>query len=431
VKTLLMLALLSLCVPALALDTGFELPPDILKRVQEGIERNRKGNATVYVTRRDGTPVQGAIVRARQTSHAFLFGCAFPSWDVTKAMPTPQDWEQFQRYFLRLFNYATTENMLKWSHTERLKDTPDYEMADRFVEWCHANGITVKGHCLIWGYEHNGFPKWLAELPAEEIREQARQRVTEAVSRYRGKIRFWDVVNEPLHCHWFEGNWGPDYAAEAFILARQADPDAILILNEFGNQWDGQAERLVKYAAALEAKGAKIDVLGEQAHDPPRVPSPAQLLEMLDTLASTGKDVHLTEITMPSDGAEVQSDFVKGTWTPDFQGRYYRYYFTVAFSHPAVKAITLWALWDGSSWLGQGGIITRDWKPKPAYEALDSLINREWRTETSGKTFPDGSFTFRGFHGAYEVTVQTEGKTRTASLDLQPGAKPVLRIIVP
>jgi GH35 family endo-1,4-beta-xylanase len=431
VKSLLMLALLSLCVPALALDTGFELPPDILKRVQEGIERNRKGNATVYVTRRDGTPVQEAIVRARQTSHAFLFGCAFPSWDVTKAMPTPQDWEQFQRYFLRLFNYATTENMLKWSHTERLKDTPDYEMADRFVEWCHANGITVKGHCLIWGYEHNGFPKWLAELPAEEVREQARQRVTEAVSRYRGKIRFWDVVNEPLHCHWFEGNWGPDYAAEAFILARQADPDAILILNEFGNQWDGQAERFVKYAAALEAKGAKIDVLGEQAHDPPRVPSPAQLLEMLDTLASTGKDVHLTEITMPSDGAEVQSDFVKGTWTPDFQGRYYRYYFTVAFSHPAVKAITLWALWDGSSWLGQGGIITRDWKPKPAYEALDSLINREWRTETSGKTFPDGSFTFRGFHGAYEVTVQTEGKTHTASLDLQPGAKPVLRIIVP
>lgn len=430
-KSLLMLALLSLCVPALALDTGFELPPDILKRVQEGIERNRKGNATVYVTRRDGSPVQGAIVRARQTSHAFLFGCAFPSWDVTKAMPTPQDWEQFQRYFLRLFNYATTENMLKWSHTERLKDTPDYEMADRFVEWCHANGITVKGHCLIWGYEHNGFPKWLAELPAEEVREQARQRVTEAVSRYRGKIRFWDVVNEPLHCHWFEGNWGPDYAAEAFILARQVDPDAILILNEFGNQWDGQAERFVKYAAALEAKGAKIDVLGEQAHDPPRVPSPAQLLEMLDTLASTGKDVHLTEITMPSDGAEVQSDFVKGTWTPDFQGRYYRYYFTVAFSHPAVKAITLWALWDGSSWLGQGGIITRDWKPKPAYEALDSLINREWRTETSGKTFPDGSFTFRGFHGAYEVTVQTEGKTHTASLDLHPGAKPVLRIIVP
>lgn len=426
-----MIALLSICLPALALDTGFELPPDILKRVQEGIERNRKGNATVYVTRRDGTPVQGAVVRARQTSHAFLFGCAFPSWDVTKGMPTPQDWEQFQRYFLRLFNYATTENMLKWPHTERLKDTPDYEMADRFVQWCHANGITVKGHCLIWGYERNGFPKWLAELPSEEVREQARQRVTEAASRYRGKIRFWDVVNEPLHCHWFEGNWGPDYAAEAFILARQADPDAILVLNEFGNQWDGQAERFVRYAAALEAKGAKIDVLGEQAHDHPRVPSPSQLLEMLDTLASTGKDVHLTEITMPSDGAEVQSDFVKGKWTPEFQGRYYRYYCTVAFSHPAVKALTLWALWDGSTWLKQGGIISRDWKPKPAYEALDSLINREWRTETSGRTFPDGSFTFRGFHGAYEVTVQADGRTYKATLDLQPGAKPVLHIVVP
>jgi endo-1,4-beta-xylanase len=431
VRFLVMLSLLTLCVPALALDTGFELPPDILKRVQNGIERNRKGNATVYVTRPDGTPVPGATVRARQKSHAFLFGCAFPSWDVTKAMPTPADWEQFQRHFLRLFNYATTENMLKWPHTERLKDTPDYEMADRFVDWCHAHGITVKGHCLIWGYERNGFPKWLLELAPDEVAERARRRVTGTVTRYRGKIRFWDVVNEPLHCHWFEGNWGPDYAAEAFRLARQADPDAVLVLNEYGNQWDGQAQRFVRYAAELEARGAKIDVLGEQAHDHPRVPSPSQLLEMLDTLASTGKDVHLTEITLPSDGAEVRSDFVTGRWTPEFQGRYYRYYFTVAFSHPAVKAMTLWALWDGASWLNQGGIITRDWQPKPAYEALDSLINREWRTEASGSTFADGSWTFRGFHGSYDVTVEKDGKTRAAVLELKPGEKPVLRVVLP
>ncbi len=429
-RSVLLLWILTLAVPALAMDTGFELPPEVLKRVKDGIERHRKGSATVYVTRRDGTPVPGAAVRVRQTSHAFLFGCAFPSWDVTK-MPGTEHWEKFERHFLRLFNYTTTENMLKWPHTEPAKDSLNYEMADRFVEWCEAKGLTVKGHCLIWGIEKMGYPLWLAGLPPEEVVERARRRVTETVARYRGRIRYWDVVNEPLHCRWFEGNWGPDYAAEAFRLAREADPDAVLVLNEYWNQWDGQAARFVEFARKVEEAGGKIDALGEQAHDRPRVASPEQILEMLDTLASDGREVHLTEITMPSDGAEVKSGFVKGTWTPEFQGRYYRYLFTLAFSHPAVRAITLWAMWDGSSWLDQGGIITKDWQLKPAYHELDSLINREWRTQTSGRTFADGSFTFRGFHGTYEVTVEAEGKSQTATLEVLPGGRPVLRVALP
>ena len=126
---------------------------------------------------------------------------------------------------------------------------------------------------------------------------------------------------------------------------------------------------------------------------------------------------------MPSDGKDVESDFVQGKWTPEMQGRYYRYYYTLAFSHPKVKAITLWAMWDGHSWLGQGGIIAKDWTPKPAYNELDSLINREWRTNLSGTTEADGAYRFRGFHGDYEVKVTARGKTATAKMHVAEGGK--------
>lgn len=76
------------------------------------------------------------------------------------------------------------------------------------------------------------------------------------------------------------------------------------------------------------------------------------------------------------------------------QGKYYRYYYSLAFNHPKVKAITLWALWDRSSWLDEGDIIAQEWTPKPAYRELDSLINHEWQTYTEGKTGSDGRYKF-------------------------------------
>lgn len=409
-------------------DTGFDLSPGQLKRVEDGILKNRMGVVTIRVFDSASRRLEGVRVRAVQKSHDFLFGCAFPSWDIARQQPNPDDWQRFERHFLRLFNYATTENMLKWPSLERTQGSPDYSMTDHFVAWCQAHSIRIKGHCLIWGLDKGGPPAWLMDLDRDTVARLAEQRVRDVVSRYRGKIDIWDVVNEPLHCHWFETHWSPDYAALSYRWAREANPDALLVLNEYGNQWDGQAPRFVEYAAGLERKGAVIHALGEQAHDHPRIASPDELFQMLDDLAKTGKVVHLTEITMPSDGAPVKSSFLSGEWTPELQGRYYRYLYTLAFSHPAVKAITLWAMWDGASWLKEGGIISRDWTPKPAYHALDDLINREWMTSVEGRTAEDGSFTFRGFHGRYEVTLERYGKTQSTEVHIA-GTEPVLKVV--
>ena len=55
------------------------------------------------------------------------------------------------------------------------------------------------------------------------------------------------------------------------------------------------------------------------------------------------------------------------------------------------------------------GLFSRDMEPKPAYFALDELINREWRTDTRVKAGKDGSVEFRGFRGRYRLSWRDGG----------------------
>jgi len=47
--------------------------------------------------------------------------------------------------------------------------------------------------------------------------------------------------------------------------------------------------------------------------------------------------------------------------------------------------------------------------PKPAFEALDQLINHQWKTNLTVKTDARGRAQFRGFHGQYAVAVTAAG----------------------
>ena len=419
-KSLLILMLVLLPAVAYAIDAGFPLPDEYAKRASEGIEKYRKSDAVIRVMNDRGEYLPDARVEAHQVSHDFLFGCAFPSWDISKGQPNPETLAKFEKHFLTLFNYTTPENMLKWKPMERVEGQPDYHMIDAYVDWCIKNHITIKGHTLAWGHDQ-GHPGWLDSHSPDEVSKLTEKHIRDVVGRYKGKVDIWDVVNEPMDQHWFEGHMSPYYAVKSLKWAREANPKATLIVNEYSCHFDDKAERFTALCKRYMDNGAPIDALGEQAHDPPRIMSPKRMYDTLDELASLGKDVHLTEITYPSNGAEINSDFVKGKWTPEIQAKYYRYYYTLAFSHPKVKAITLWAMWDGSSWLKEGGIIAKDWQPKPAYHELDSLINKEWRTNASGSTSLNGDYRFRGFHGNYEVKVTAGGKTKTAKLHIADG----------
>ena len=48
--------------------------PDLMKRAEEGIEQNRKGNCRLLVTDKEGNPLKNTEVSVNQISHDFKFG---------------------------------------------------------------------------------------------------------------------------------------------------------------------------------------------------------------------------------------------------------------------------------------------------------------------------------------------------------------------
>ena len=353
------------------------------------IDRHRKCGATVRVVDAAGKPLAGARVSIRQTSHAFLFGCNIYMFDRFK---TPAENEAYKKRFAGLFNYATTG--FYWRAYEGTRGQPQYAYTDKVVAWCRKHGIRLKGHPLLWGCEH-GVPAWSKGQPAPAVQKQ---RVTDILARYGGRIEFWEVVNEPSHLPGL-------LIDEPYRWARKADPNGYLIVNDYYVLADGYPPFLSLLKKAL-ADGVPFDGIGIQAHEPRtmRFPLP-KVRRILDEYAALGKDLHITEFTPCSSGERITGSHVKGVWDEQAQADYAVKFYRTCFAHPAMMGITWWDLCDKGSWLPGGGMLRADLSPKPVYHALHKLIHEQWTTRLAGKTDDRGELRFRGFRGAYEVAV--------------------------
>jgi hypothetical protein len=88
---------------------------------------------------------------------------------------------------------------------------------------------------------------------------------------------------------------------------------------------------------------------------------------------------------------------------------------TLCFSVPGVTGVFCDRLADPSPRGDEGGLLAADLRPKRAYKLLRGLLQHEWRTRAHGTTDDDGQFTWRGYHGAYELTVTLpDGRVRRA-----------------
>ena len=92
------------------------------------------------------------------------------------------------------------------------------------------------------------------------------------------------------------------------------------------------------------------------------------------------------------------------------------------FSLKPMMGITWWNVVDDCGAPGEpsvSGLFTRQMQPKPAYFALDKLINHEWRTNLKVTVSPDGKVKFRGFKGRYRLTWKEDGKTRCSEITVR------------
>ncbi|HOD79816.1 MAG: Endo-1,4-beta-xylanase Z precursor [Planctomycetes bacterium ADurb.Bin126] len=397
--------------------------PALQKRIDQNIEKYRKGEAAVEIVDAAGKPLPGLRITATQTGHEFLFGCnAF----VLGQLKTPEMNRRYEEAFLKVCNFATVP--FYWAGTEPARGELRYAEGcrdiwrrppgERFVAFAARHGLTLKGHPLLW-HAHN--PSWLPK-DADELRALYRKRFGELAERFGRHVPIWDVVNESLVCPKTYPLYTPDrgYVAWAFAQAVPLFPPGnVMMINEvtsFNFQPAGRNAYLAQVKTLL-AGGAKVRGVGLQFHffRRPHLDAylkgpncdPDKLLDLYEAFSELNLPLYITEITIPS----------SGEGGDELQARVVRDHYRLWFAAPAMAGITWWNLGDGTAVQGEneakGGLLDEELKPKPAYAALDELINKEWKTTADLRSDPKGAASFRGFYGTYRLEASDGAKTQS------------------
>ena len=88
------------------------------------------------------------------------------------------------------------EGEMKWPDIHPARGEYRFEKADALVDFARQNSIEIRGHTLAW---YGGMPAWTAAIDSRaEAERELVDHIETVVSRYRGAIPSWDVVNEPL-----------------------------------------------------------------------------------------------------------------------------------------------------------------------------------------------------------------------------------------
>jgi endo-1,4-beta-xylanase len=283
----------------------------------------------------------------------------------------------------RHFNSLTAEWEMKWDPVQKTPGVYDFSGGDRIVDFAESRGMRVKGHALVW---HQALPSWVEALSPPELRIALEDHIRTVAGHYRRRVYAWDVVNEAiddgqpgLRSTVFSRGLGPDYVAEAFRLARRADPEAQLIYNDYGgeglNRKSNDVYALVK---DLKERGL-VDGVGLQMHiSAASFPAVADIRANIQRLADLGLQVNISEM-------DVRVKDVPGDAATKLQRQrqVYRDVVAACVAVPRCEAVTLWGFTDAHSWVdGFFGaddplLFDEQYRAKPAFFGVeDAYLGR-------------------------------------------------------
>lgn len=418
------------------------------ERIKSGIEQNRKGYAGVLICDSEGNPLKGAKVKINLKNHEFKHGANLFMLDEFESEEKNQ---VYKEQFKRAFNLATLPFF--WRDLEPVKGQPRYAKnspkiyrrpaPDLCLEYCEQNNIEAKGHCLVYIY-HN--PDWI-EKELHKAKSQIDEHIKELAERYKDRIPKWEVVNETIRgAGWLDKapiDIAPDLIEWSFFEARKYFPGNELIINEASGVWKDLLYNRSHYYMLIERairNGAKIDTAGIQYHmfyKPEELINhartyynPRMLYAVMDEYEKLGVNLQVTETTIPAytdlpEDEELQAEIIKNLYS-------------IWFSHRAMNGIIYWNLVDGYCYTGKptkdtigmmnegenswrGGLIRHDMTPKPAFDVICDLFNKEWHTEGEYTSDDDGMIRFKGFFGEYDVQIIYNGKKTDEKLEFLKG----------
>lgn len=289
---------------------------------------------------------------------------------------------------------------MKWNAgTSHLRPSPytfDYKDADWMLALAQNHNLLLRGHALIW---HLSLPAWFENTVNTSNAESFLvNHIQTVVKHFAGKLHSWDVVNEAIATEDGQTNglrktpWlkflGENYIDLAFRIAAEADPNALLVYNDYGLLYDtpyDEAKRLaaLKLIERLKAKGTPIAAFGIQSHLEGHETrfNPKRFRRFLSDIASLGLKILITELDVNEQKLPADK-----TLRDRIVAAAYEDYLNVVLDEPAVIAVITWGLSDRYTWLSENAPrsdklplrplpLDADFKRKLAWNAIARALD--------------------------------------------------------
>ena len=307
------------------------------------------------------------------------------------------------------FNALVAENCMKAERIFSKQWTYDFRLADQFVDFGAKNNMFMHGHTLVW---HSQVPDWFFtdedgnDVGREELIKRMKDHIFALISRYKGRVTAWDVVNEA-----FENDGslreskyykiiGPEYFKLAFEFAHEADPDAKLYYNDYAMTIPSKRDGVIAFIKELQKDSVPIHGIGMQGHYNIDSPSVSRVEESIIKLSELNIPIMITELditVLPWPEKSITADiglsheFTK-KYDPYSEGlpdsvdvklnqRYYELFKMFEKHSDKINRVTLWGVNDTQSWRNYWPIdgrtdypllFDRNYKAKPVVEQLIS-----------------------------------------------------------
>lgn len=317
------------------------------------------------------------------------------------------------------FNAISPENDMKAEVINPAPGRWNFGPADTYVKYGNDRGLWVLGHTLVW---HNQTPSFFFNRPDgtpknhDEMVEQMRSYIAAVASRYDGKVNAWDVVNEIIDNDgsyrktvWTNafGGDGDEVVRLAFQFASQYSPNSELYYNDFNAWRPTKRDGIARMVRMLQKNGIRIDGIGIQAHWGLNFPKNEYIIAAIDTFASLGVKVMITELDVDVLPLTREGQIIGQTMQdPQFQLEEFKEYFDPYRSgmpadveklqaeryaelmqifydkRDVIDRVTVWGIHDGQSWkngypipnrINYPLLFGRDYTPHASLNAVLSI----------------------------------------------------------
>jgi endo-1,4-beta-xylanase len=268
------------------------------------------------------------------------------------------------------FSGVTPENEMKWDATEPSRGSFNFRAADTIVSHAAGHGMRVRGHTLVW---HSQLPGWVGGISSgTDLLAAMRNHIAGVVGHFKGKIWYWDVVNEAfadggsggLRSSVFQQRIGNGFIEEAFRAARATDPAAKLCYNDYNiDGINAKSTGVYTMVRDFKSRGVPIDCVGFQGHfSVNQIPGDYQA--NLQRFADLGVDVQITELDIGGSDRTAQANS-------------YRKVVQACLAVARCNDITVWGITDKYSWRASSTPLLFDgnYAKKPAYTAVLQALN--------------------------------------------------------